>query len=706
MTRILMVTLGETLPSTAPFDEKNIPSHKTPDEMAVFIQDNEEEIAFAESVLQNAPPGTKLRSHHREKSLTYNDLSTHSSIILRHTYIKTAGGISVQTERGDISIVGHGSFGKVKRMYTIPRGDNPNQPPVIVIKTGINTPNTLSDLDSKLTSILMSTEKPHNPFKSATEKTGLVEFPLWEGSDISVLFNAEDFNKEQSKKKKRSNYLSETLTRIKASDKPPLLELSPYLPMTLDQLTKSNAHKSDDLLALHLTLSLLKTMNQARHQKIIHRDIKPANILVNLEEKTATVIDWAMACRIPSDRDHIVMDFMGSPSYLPYELAPIAKKMIHQEDIPEIFPFLPYSQIEIPEDYIRKASRHYHYRYDYDTYSLGLCIRKIATVATPPITDTIQSLARLMTCYHPEGRFSLTFMHLAFFSLLWDEQQKSQSAAETDSNAFRAALAKEALPDLSMEMIREIKDILLITASIFQTAQMRSLTRDEPRRHESNQWTLLANVQNRLNDLIRKTPDLDALISLRAALTYCKSTICYSTKVINDSIEKMQFFEKNTFYIPFLLNSTTNEKQVFLQNCITILEAVFGNAPDKAKLIPHCLSLFEREEIPYCRIQLFCKEITASKDPALTENLKEVLTRHYHESTESPVVTHSAQSWANLFQTPTTERVYVAKQYTQEIEAALSDPFQSMQNDIDTLKAIIEKMNADKLAKEPESCAP
>lgn len=129
MTRTLIVTLAKDLSNSPPFDGKNIPAEKTSEEMALFFEANRDEIAFAKNILKDAPPGTKLRHHFRDKSLRYTEkdaeTGTEKSLILQHTYTKIGPDmIAVQTERGDINIVGSGSFGEVKRGYTLPNESN------------------------------------------------------------------------------------------------------------------------------------------------------------------------------------------------------------------------------------------------------------------------------------------------------------------------------------------------------------------------------------------------------------------------------------------------------------------------------------------------------------------------------------------------------------------------------------------------------
>ena len=121
MSRAFLITLGTTLPTPAQFDEKNIASPKTPTEMSVFFDNNKNEIAFVQSILEHAPVGTKLRSHYRGKRLIYTDTATSISHDLQHTYIKISkDSIAVQTVRGDSNILGVGGCGEVKRAYPLP----------------------------------------------------------------------------------------------------------------------------------------------------------------------------------------------------------------------------------------------------------------------------------------------------------------------------------------------------------------------------------------------------------------------------------------------------------------------------------------------------------------------------------------------------------------------------------------------------------
>lgn len=694
MTRTLLVTLGETLDMPRPFNRKNIPQQKTPAEMALFFEHHKDEIAFVESILKDAPAGTKLRSHHHERRLIYKNTATDESVTLHHTYVKTADGIAVQTERGDINIVGYGGFGKVKRMYTIPNNNTAHQPPAIVIKTCINDPLMPPNLDTALTSISISTERPSNPFKSAKGETGFVLRPLWHQSALSVKFDATEFNKEQPRTKLTNTELSKTSEGIKKSTRKPQLEFSPYLPMTLRQFIKCSILSNDA--TLHFIHSLLKTMDEASRQKIVHRDLKPENILVDPTTKSAQVIDWGVALQIPSDKDYVLANCMGTMEYFPYELAFLIERYYKNKKIPEgeaklstLFPFLHYAKMEVPNDYMYKGSGQCHYSARYDIYTLGLCIREMATTTNPPIADTIKALTSLMTCYHPEGRPTLILIRLAFFSLLWDEKQTSHGLAKTDTADFSTALAQAGLPNLSVEMIHAIKDILVITADIFKIAQIRSL--DTIPRHEPNQWTLLLEINTRLNRLIESNSTLEAFTLLQSILTFCKNTTFCKTRAIEDTIQKIRVLETKPFYRSSLLSSdhpTIKEAHSYLDDCIVMFEKIFGNDPNQEKLIPHCLALFKKIKVSAKKVSEFVK---AAANPEFAAALKILFLQHYKECIESPTKQNSPL-WPCIFQTPANETSPDPKQYSQKIEAAFTRPFFSIEDETETLHAIAEEI--------------
>ncbi|MCC6900726.1 MAG: serine/threonine protein kinase [Polyangiaceae bacterium] len=71
--------------------------------------------------------------------------------------------------------------------------------------------------------------------------------------------------------------------------------------------------------ACELCCQVLSALRAAHEQRIVHRDLKPANIMVvhpEPDRPQAKVLDFGIACRLSSERQHSDGRVFGTPSYM------------------------------------------------------------------------------------------------------------------------------------------------------------------------------------------------------------------------------------------------------------------------------------------------------------------------------------------------------------------------------------------------------
>jgi serine/threonine protein kinase len=106
--------------------------------------------------------------------------------------------------------------------------------------------------------------------------------------------------------------------------------------LTLENLRTSHGGRISLRLAMRVALKTLDALASAWRLGIAHRDVKPENLLVT-PHGDVKVIDWGMAGMIGAEMAHSASSdtirFMGTPAYLPPELARPNLPFDHRTDM-------------------------------------------------------------------------------------------------------------------------------------------------------------------------------------------------------------------------------------------------------------------------------------------------------------------------------------------------------------------------------------
>jgi serine/threonine protein kinase len=106
--------------------------------------------------------------------------------------------------------------------------------------------------------------------------------------------------------------------------------------LTLDHLRSSHGGRIAPRLALRIALKVLEALAAAWRVGIVHRDVKPDNILVT-PDGDVKVIDWGMSGvigeELPPAPSADTVRFLGTPAYLPPEMARPNRPFDHRTDV-------------------------------------------------------------------------------------------------------------------------------------------------------------------------------------------------------------------------------------------------------------------------------------------------------------------------------------------------------------------------------------
>jgi eukaryotic-like serine/threonine-protein kinase len=106
--------------------------------------------------------------------------------------------------------------------------------------------------------------------------------------------------------------------------------------LTLDHLRISHGRRIAPRLAVRLALKTLDALAAAWRIGIVHRDVKPDNILVTPHGEVK-VIDWGMSgvmgAELPVSPSAETVRFLGTPAYLPPEMARPNRPFDHRTDV-------------------------------------------------------------------------------------------------------------------------------------------------------------------------------------------------------------------------------------------------------------------------------------------------------------------------------------------------------------------------------------
>ncbi|MBO0697455.1 MAG: serine/threonine protein kinase [Zavarzinella sp.] len=106
--------------------------------------------------------------------------------------------------------------------------------------------------------------------------------------------------------------------------------------LTLDHLRISHGGRVAPRLAVRIALKILDALAAAWRLGIVHRDVKPDNLLVT-PSGDVKVIDWGMSGTVgeelPPTPSADTARFLGTPAYLPPELARPGRPFDHRTDV-------------------------------------------------------------------------------------------------------------------------------------------------------------------------------------------------------------------------------------------------------------------------------------------------------------------------------------------------------------------------------------
>jgi serine/threonine protein kinase len=106
--------------------------------------------------------------------------------------------------------------------------------------------------------------------------------------------------------------------------------------LTLEQLRASHGGRISPRLAVRVALKAVDALAAAWRLGIAHRDIKPDNLLIT-PNGDVKVIDWGMAGDVgeenPTAPSADTIRFVGTPAYLPPEMARPGRPFDHRTDI-------------------------------------------------------------------------------------------------------------------------------------------------------------------------------------------------------------------------------------------------------------------------------------------------------------------------------------------------------------------------------------
>lgn len=531
--QVYVVTLAEgELPTPPSYHDDSVPKLLDDKTLREFFERHSAEVAFARDLLESAPVGTKLRSHFRNKRFVYTKEATGKAVALKHTYIKTGPGtICVQITRGDASLIGVGSFGEVKGLYPIPTHFSDAQTYPIAVKKFRDNPHTfLTSVPAELTGVIATVEKPANPFKQAsvtTKENPFVEMPLWEGSSIMLRFNPAEFRIQKPKKKYQSESLEEVREGSKKyPDRAVMLQSSRRMDTELFKLLldihKGKKEHLSPSQVFWIALIASSSVYLAHKSGYIHRDIKPQNILVD-KNYNPFLCDWDFAVHAP-DGKSVKAKPAGTPGYLPYELAPYLSNSngMPSGEFQKHFPIFSHIKNEIPQQDSPPLVTP-----GFDVYALGVTFEKLSMVGLSRENRHISEMrfiTALMTCYHPEGRFSLHSMRLALFSLYWMKKngkpiENDDEVAQKRAESFKMALQENNLPLLPEALYFRITHIVCRTAKLFievggwETRESKQIFLPK-----QGSWRALAVVKTYLEVAI-EYPDVAAFTALEKLLS-------------------------------------------------------------------------------------------------------------------------------------------------------------------------------------------
>jgi serine/threonine protein kinase len=106
--------------------------------------------------------------------------------------------------------------------------------------------------------------------------------------------------------------------------------------LTLEQLRINHGGRIPLRLAIRIALKTLDALAAAWRLGIVHRDVKPDNVLV-APNGDVKVIDWGMSAEageeLPTAPSADTIRFLGTPAYLPPEMARAGRPFDHRADI-------------------------------------------------------------------------------------------------------------------------------------------------------------------------------------------------------------------------------------------------------------------------------------------------------------------------------------------------------------------------------------
>jgi eukaryotic-like serine/threonine-protein kinase len=106
--------------------------------------------------------------------------------------------------------------------------------------------------------------------------------------------------------------------------------------LTLEQLRASHGGRISPRLAVRVAIKTIDALASAWRLGIVHRDVKPDNLLVTPNGEVK-VIDWGMSgevgVELPAAPSADTIRFIGTPAYLPPEMARPGRPFDHRTDV-------------------------------------------------------------------------------------------------------------------------------------------------------------------------------------------------------------------------------------------------------------------------------------------------------------------------------------------------------------------------------------
>jgi len=368
------------------------PKSESPISFADFKRNFSDEIAFAQAMLHGAPDGAQLHCHYKGNQLKYINRETDQEIALVHTYVKIKNRLFVKIVRK--RTIGKGGFGEVKSLFDVETEEQ------IVEKKAIDPARPL---------IENTIAHSHDGFIANVER---LRHPLkWIDSSGVQLLGSNTLHFVSPEIIGRTAEISEKKQKT--------IHYFKYRGQNLNQFYGKYKDELTEVDCIKLASAIIDALRELHEASILHCDVKAENILICRNETTkeykVSFCDFDYAVKTNE-----VARVLGTPKYAaPELLCRVILDDLNRERYARIWQRVVFKLINPTT---RNGSQ-IQYSAQVDIFALGILFRNLFVEflkkAEPfPQIKQLQSVFRLMHCYHPEGRASLPLMQLVMSEFL------------------------------------------------------------------------------------------------------------------------------------------------------------------------------------------------------------------------------------------------------------------------------------------------